>query len=56
MFSKFIASPIQVSSGKNDSSLVRSKSINRQRLAAFSTAMESIQAEIEAADQDEDVP
>lgn len=50
------ASPIQVSSGKNDSSLVRSKSINRQRLAAFSTAMESIQAEIEAANEDEDVP
>ncbi len=45
-----------MSSGKNDSSLVRSKSINRQRLAAFSTAMECIEAEIEAVDEDEDVP
>ncbi|XP_035209388.1 putative PIP5K1A and PSMD4-like protein, partial [Stegodyphus dumicola] len=50
------ASPVQVTSGKTDTSLVRSKSINRQRLAAFSTAMESIQAEVEAVEEDEDVP
>lgn len=50
------ASPVQTSAQKSDSNLVRSKSINRQRLAAFSTAMESIQAEVEAADQDEDAP
>lgn len=45
-----------MTSVKSDTALVRSKSINRQRLAAFSTAMESIQAEIEVADEDEDVP
>ncbi|XP_023220277.1 phosphatidylinositol 4-phosphate 5-kinase type-1 alpha-like isoform X1 [Centruroides sculpturatus] len=37
-------------------SLTRSKSINKQRLAAFSTAMESIQAEVEPVDHDDDVP
>ncbi|GIY09400.1 phosphatidylinositol 4-phosphate 5-kinase type-1 gamma [Caerostris extrusa] len=40
---------------KSDTSLVRSKSINRTRLAAFSTAMESIQAEVEVVEED-DVP
>ncbi|XP_055930867.1 phosphatidylinositol 4-phosphate 5-kinase type-1 alpha-like isoform X2 [Argiope bruennichi] len=50
------ASPVQTSSGKTDTSLVRSKSINRTRLAAFSTAMESIQAEVEPPEEDEDVP
>ena len=36
--------------------LTRIKSINRQRLAAYSTAMESIQAEVEPIDEEEDVP
>lgn len=36
--------------------LTRSKSMNRQRLAAYSTAMESIQAEVEPIDEEEDVP
>lgn len=36
--------------------LNRSKSINRQRLVAHSTAMESIQAESEPIDEEEDVP
>lgn len=36
--------------------LNRSKSINRQRLVAHSTAMESIQAESEPIDQQEDIP
>ncbi|KYB26780.1 Phosphatidylinositol 4-phosphate 5-kinase type-1 alpha-like Protein [Tribolium castaneum] len=36
--------------------LNRSRSINRQRLVAHSTAMESIQAESEPIDEDEDVP
>ncbi|XP_050034264.1 phosphatidylinositol 4-phosphate 5-kinase type-1 alpha isoform X1 [Dermacentor andersoni] len=38
------------------SGLTRSKSVNRQRLANFSTAMESIQADVEPIDHDEDVP
>ncbi|XP_074594300.1 phosphatidylinositol 4-phosphate 5-kinase 59B isoform X2 [Brevipalpus obovatus] len=38
------------------SNLTRSKSMNRQRLAAYSTAMESIQAEAEPIDEEEDVP
>lgn len=38
------------------SNLTRIKSINRQRLAAYSTAMESIQAEVEPIDEEEDVP
>ncbi|XP_042911168.1 phosphatidylinositol 4-phosphate 5-kinase type-1 alpha isoform X1 [Parasteatoda tepidariorum] len=55
------ASPVQpVQSDKGGggvgTSLVRSKSINKQRLAAFSTAMESIQAETETADERDDVP
>ena len=37
-------------------SLLRSKSINKQRLAAYSTAMESIQAEVEPIDEEDDVP
>ncbi|XP_074042501.1 phosphatidylinositol 4-phosphate 5-kinase 59B isoform X15 [Leptinotarsa decemlineata] len=36
--------------------LNRSKSINRQRLVAHSTAMESIQAESEPIDEDDDTP
>lgn len=36
--------------------LSRSKSINRQKLVAHSTALESIQAESEPIDADEDVP
>lgn len=32
------------------------RSINRQRLVAHSTAMESIQAESEPIDEEEDVP
>lgn len=36
--------------------LNRSRSINRQRLVAHSTAMESIQAESEPIDEEEDVP
>ncbi|GBM74336.1 Phosphatidylinositol 4-phosphate 5-kinase type-1 alpha [Araneus ventricosus] len=50
------ASPTQTSSGKSDASLVRSKSINKTRLAAFSTAMESIQAEVDIPEDDDDVP
>ena len=37
-------------------SLNRTRSINRQRLVAHSTAMESIQAESEPIDEEEDVP
>ena len=36
--------------------LNRSRSINRQRLVAHSTAMESIQAESEPIDEEGDVP
>ena len=36
--------------------LNRTRSINRQRLVAHSTAMESIQAESEPIDEEEDVP
>ncbi|KAK4336701.1 hypothetical protein RND71_043447 [Anisodus tanguticus] len=36
--------------------LSRSKSINKQRLAAYSTAMESIHAEVEPIDEEDDVP
>ncbi|GFQ71007.1 phosphatidylinositol 4-phosphate 5-kinase type-1 gamma [Trichonephila clavata] len=50
------ASPVQTSSGRTETNLVRSKSINRTRLAAFSTAMESIQAEVDIPEEDEDVP
>ena len=37
-------------------SLSRSKSVNKTRVTAYSTAMESIQAEAEPIDEDEDVP
>ncbi|XP_049882577.1 phosphatidylinositol 4-phosphate 5-kinase type-1 alpha isoform X2 [Pectinophora gossypiella] len=40
----------------NKTQLNRSRSINRQRLVAHSTAMESIQAESEPIDEEEDVP
>lgn len=36
--------------------LARSRSINRQKLVAHSTALESIQAESEPIDEEEDVP
>ncbi len=36
--------------------LTRSKSLNRQRLVAHSTAMESIQAQSEPIDEDDNVP
>ena len=36
--------------------LVRSRSINRQKLVAHSTALESIQAESEPIDEEDDVP
>lgn len=36
--------------------LNRSRSINKQRLVAHSTAMESIQAESEPIDEDDDTP
>ncbi|XP_065305370.1 phosphatidylinositol 4-phosphate 5-kinase type-1 sktl-like [Dermacentor albipictus] len=38
------------------SEIKQNKSTNRQRLANFSTAMESIQADVEPIDHDEDVP
>jgi len=38
------------------SKLLRSKSINKQRIAAYSTALESIQADIDPIDQEDDVP
>lgn len=41
---------------KVSSNLARSKSINKGRLAAYSTAMESIQAEAEPIDEEDDVP
>ena len=45
------------SSGAAASGLLnRSRSINRQRLVAHSTAMESIQAESEPIDEEDDVP
>ncbi|GFT20538.1 phosphatidylinositol 4-phosphate 5-kinase type-1 alpha [Trichonephila clavipes] len=50
------ASPTLVSSGKTESGLVRSKSINKTRIAAFSTAIESIQAEVDMPEEDDDVP
>lgn len=50
---------IPVTSEKDHSTsaaLHRTRSINRQRLVAHSTAMESIQAESEPIDEEEDVP
>ncbi|XP_075677778.1 phosphatidylinositol 4-phosphate 5-kinase type-1 sktl-like isoform X3 [Dermatophagoides pteronyssinus] len=41
---------------QKQSCLVRQKSTNKQRIAAFSTALESIQAEIDPIDQEEDIP
>ncbi|KAH6930488.1 hypothetical protein HPB50_014082 [Hyalomma asiaticum] len=38
------------------SALTQNRATNRQRLANFSTAMESIQADVEPIDHDEDVP
>lgn len=40
----------------NAVNLSRSKSINKQRIAAYSTALESIQADIEPIDAEEDIP
>lgn len=40
----------------NNSSLFRTKSINKQRIAAYSTALESIQADIDPIDQEDDIP
>ncbi|KAI8441525.1 hypothetical protein MSG28_015113 [Choristoneura fumiferana] len=42
--------------GAKKSGLNRTRSINRQRLVAHSTAMESIQAESEPIDEEDDVP
>ncbi|XP_050673566.1 uncharacterized protein LOC126971349 isoform X2 [Leptidea sinapis] len=42
--------------GEKKTGLNRTRSINRQRLVAHSTAMESIQAESEPIDEEEDVP
>lgn len=39
-----------------NTSLQRTKSINKQRIAAYSTALESIQADIDPIDQEDDVP
>ncbi|XP_054708450.1 phosphatidylinositol 4-phosphate 5-kinase type-1 alpha-like [Uloborus diversus] len=50
------SSPTQTACAPDDTGLTRSKSINRQRLAAFSTAMESIQAKSLEEGGDDDVP
>lgn len=42
--------------GSSQPPLVRSRSINRQKLVAHSTALESIQAESEPIDEEDDVP
>lgn len=47
------AIPVMATTSTN---LTRSKSINKTRLAAYSTAMESIQAEAEPIDEEDDVP
>ena len=44
------------SASAQPSHLVRSRSINRQKLVAHSTALESIQAESEPIDEEDDVP
>lgn len=41
---------------KKSVNLSRSKSVNRTRVTAYSTAMESIQAEAEPIDEEDDVP
>lgn len=43
-------------SGTSHPPLARSRSINRQKLVAHSTALESIQAESEPIDEEDDVP
>ena len=45
-----------VAAGTAQPPLVRSRSINRQKLVAHSTALESIQAESEPIDEEDDVP
>lgn len=45
-----------VDSNTESGALNRSRSINRQRLVAHSTAMESIQADAEPIDEEEHVP
>ncbi|XP_058452356.1 uncharacterized protein LOC131431008 isoform X3 [Malaya genurostris] len=47
---------VQEREEQRTSALNRSRSINRQRLVAHSTAMESIQAESEPIDEEDDVP
>lgn len=42
--------------GAGTKNLTRSKSINRPRLAAYATVMESIQADMEPLDEEDDVP
>ncbi|XP_055919494.1 phosphatidylinositol 4-phosphate 5-kinase type-1 alpha isoform X2 [Eupeodes corollae] len=42
--------------GRENSSINRNRSVNKQRLVAHSTAMESIQAESEPIDDEDDVP
>lgn len=46
----------ELSNNQNDSNLARTKSINKQRIGAYSTALESIQAEIDPIDQEDDIP
>lgn len=41
---------------KKSVNLLRSKSVNKARVTAYSTAMESIQAEVDPIDEEEDVP
>lgn len=45
-----------ISSAGSGPGLSRSRSINRQRLVAHSSAMEAIQADTEPVDEEEDVP
>lgn len=46
----------QNNQSSQNAKLSRSKSINKQRIAAYSTALESIQADIEPIDEEEDSP
>uniref|UniRef100_T1J4I1 PIPK domain-containing protein n=1 Tax=Strigamia maritima TaxID=126957 RepID=T1J4I1_STRMM len=50
------ASASNDAAGPSSAILMRSKSINRQKLVAHSTAMEAIQADVEPIDEEEDVP
>jgi len=50
------AGPSAASACAPPTHLVRSRSINRQKLVAHSTALESIQAESEPIDEEDDVP